>query len=88
MGRGTVPTHPSGLAVIFAVGTAGFFAWKASESERERLADEQTRQAELRAERQQVAVEKAILEAMSGDAPAALVAITDAETKGANAGIR
>ena len=40
----------------------------------------------LRAEQRQAAVEKAILEAMSGDAQAALQAIAEAETKGAEPG--
>ena len=65
----------AGLAVLIALGAAGYFAWQAHQA------------AELaRAEQRQAAVEKAILEAMSGDAPAALAAIAEAENKSADPG--
>jgi tetratricopeptide (TPR) repeat protein len=74
-----VKRHAGAAALIgclfVAVLAAGFFAHQAK-GDRDRL----------RAEQRQAAVEKAILEAMSGDAPAALEAIADAESKGAEAG--
>src|SRR5262249_19723489 len=68
-----VRRHPGAAALLaclcVAVLAAGFFAYQARQ-DRERL----------RAEQRQAAVDRAILEAMSGDAPAALEAITDAES--------
>ncbi|HLJ95913.1 MAG TPA: protein kinase [Gemmataceae bacterium] len=71
--------HP-GVAVLLgcllvAVLAAGFFASQAKH-DRDRL----------RTELRQAAVDQAILEAMSGDAHAALHAIAEAETKGAEPG--
>ena len=65
----------AGLLVLVAATAAGSFAWQAKQ-DRERL----------RAEQRQAAMDKAILEALSGDAPAALDAILDAENKGAEPG--
>jgi serine/threonine protein kinase len=69
-----VKRHPAVaglLACLFvAMLTAGFFAYQA------KLGRD-----ELRAEKRQAAVERAILEAMSGDAQAALQAINEAEDK-------
>jgi hypothetical protein len=74
-----VKRHPAVaglLACLFiAMLTTGFFAYQT------KLGRD-----ELRAEKRQAAVEKAILEAMSGDAQAALQAINEAEDKGAEAG--
>jgi serine/threonine protein kinase len=65
----------AGLLVLVTAAAAGFFAWQAQQ-DRQRL----------RAEQRQAAMDTAILEALSGDAPAALDAILDAENKGAEAG--
>jgi serine/threonine protein kinase len=78
--------HP-GVAVLLgclvvALLTAGFFA---SQAKRDRD-QAQRAQDQLQAELRQAAVDKAILEAMSGDAPSALQAIADAENKGAAPG--
>ena len=74
-----VKRHPAvaGLlpCLFVAMLTAGFFAYQT------KLGRD-----ELRAEKRQAAVEKAILEAMSGDAQAALQAIAEAEDKGAEPG--
>jgi tetratricopeptide (TPR) repeat protein len=71
--------HPAVAALLgclaVAVLVAGFFADQAKQ-DRDRL----------RAEQQEAAVQKAILEAMSGDPPAALQAIAEAESKGAEPG--
>jgi tetratricopeptide (TPR) repeat protein len=72
--------------LVLAVAAAGFFAWQAHVSEQHRMADEQRRNEEAMVERRQTAVEKAMFEAMSGDAPVALEAIADAEARGADAG--
>jgi serine/threonine protein kinase len=63
------------IAVVLALGVAGFFAWQA------KLDRDQ-----LRAEQRQTAVDKAILEAVSGDATVALEAINEADNKGAEKG--
>ena len=65
----------AGLLVLVAAAAAGFFAWQAKQ-DRERL----------RAEQRQAAMDTAILEALSGDGPAALEAIVEAENKGAEPG--
>jgi tetratricopeptide (TPR) repeat protein len=74
-----VRRHPAVAALAACLSaallTAGFFAYQAH-LDRERL----------RAEQRQAAVDRAILEAMSGDTPAALQAIADAENKGAESG--
>jgi tetratricopeptide (TPR) repeat protein len=71
--------HPSETALlgclVIALAAVGYFA------HRTRLA-----QNEILAEQRQVAVDKAILEAMSGDAHSALQAVADAESKGAEPG--
>jgi predicted Zn-dependent protease len=71
--------HPGVAALagclLVAVLTAGFFAYQAKQ-DRDRLRDEQW----------QAAVDRAILEALSGDAQTALEAIADAENKGAEPG--
>ncbi|HEV2950410.1 MAG TPA: protein kinase, partial [Gemmataceae bacterium] len=77
--RKWVKRHP-GVATLLvcllvAVAAVGLFAYQARQ-DRERL----------RAEQRQAAAEKAILDAMSGDAEAALQAITEAEDKGAEPG--
>jgi predicted negative regulator of RcsB-dependent stress response len=71
--RPAVTALLGGLLVALCV--AGVFAWQSHQA-RERL----------RAEQRQAAVEKAILEAMGGDAEAALEAIADAENNGAEQG--
>jgi serine/threonine protein kinase len=76
----------AGLALLIAVAAAAFFAWQAHRSEQRRLADEQRRDDEAMAEKRQAAIEKAMVEAMSGDAPLALEAITEAENSGAEPG--
>ena len=65
----------AGSLVLVAATAAGFFAWQAKQ-DRELL----------RAEQRQTAMDTAILEALSGDPPAALDAILDAENKGAEPG--
>src|SRR5262249_7136884 len=67
------------VVVLLALSAAGYFAWQAR-------AAEQRRVAEITAERRQAALEKAILEAMSGDALEALRAINDAQDKGVEPG--
>ncbi len=61
--------------LLIALLAAGFFAYQAGQD-----------RGQLRAEERQAAVDKAILEAMSGDAEAALQAVADAENKGAEPG--
>ncbi|MFO0810339.1 MAG: protein kinase [Gemmataceae bacterium] len=74
-----VKRHPGVAALLgcllVVVLVAGIFATQARQA-----------QSLLRAEQRQAAVENAILEAMSGDAQAALQAITAAETQGAEQG--
>src|SRR5262245_20890286 len=74
-----VRRHPGVAALLACLSAAllavGYFARQS------RLAAPQ-----LRAEHRQAAIDKAILEAMSGDAEAALQAIADAESKGAEPG--
>jgi Protein kinase domain len=65
----------AGLALLLALGAAGVFALQAK-----RTADL------LREKDRQTAVDKAILEAMGGDAEAALRAVADAEQLGAEQG--
>jgi predicted Zn-dependent protease len=61
--------------LLLAVLTAGVFAWQMKHA-----------RDELRAEKRQAALERAILDAMSGDAEAAFQAIADAEDKGVGSG--
>jgi eukaryotic-like serine/threonine-protein kinase len=74
----------AGLAVLVLVltGIAGYFAWRAHETEQQRRADEQRRDEEKRVQQRQTAFDKAVVEAMGGDAPAALRAIAEAERGG------
>jgi serine/threonine protein kinase len=65
----------AGLIVMIALAAVGFFAYQAQQD-----------RDHLRVERRQAAVDKAILEAMSGDAEAALRAVADAEQAGAEPG--
>jgi hypothetical protein len=71
------------LLVVLAVVAAGFFARQAHEAEKQRLADEQKRQAEIRVEKRQAAMEKAILAAMSGRLADADAALLESERLGA-----
>lgn len=74
------------VAVLLALAVAGFFAWQAKqESDQRKIEQQQAKQDRDRLAAEQ-AVDKAILEAMSGDATAALEAIADAANKGADSG--
>src|SRR5262249_9190446 len=74
-----IKRHPGvavlGACLLVLALVAGFFAWQAKRAHDQLLA-----------EQRQAALDKAVLEAMSGDAPAALAAIADAESKGAPPG--
>jgi tetratricopeptide (TPR) repeat protein len=74
-----VKRHPGVVALlgclVAALLVAGFFAFQAKQD-----------RDQLRAEQRQAAVDKAILEALSGDPPAALQAIAEAENRGAEPG--
>ena len=76
----------AGLVLLLALTAAGFFAWRAETERQQRIADEHKREEEVRAERKQTAMDKAIVEAMSGDAPSAFQAIAEAERLGAEPG--
>jgi len=64
------------MAILLALGAAGFFAWRAYDSE-------QQRQNEITTEKRQTALEKAILSAMSGQLADADTALLEAERLGA-----
>ena len=83
------PGLAAGLAcALLATGVATFFAYRAHMVEQQRLAGQARLERQLQQEQRQTALEKAILEAMSGDAPAALFkAIADAERKDAEPGL-
>jgi tetratricopeptide (TPR) repeat protein len=82
------PGLAAGLAcALLATGVATFFAYRAHMVEQQRLAGQARLERQLQQEQRQTALEKAILEAMSGDAPAALKAIADAERKDAEPGL-
>jgi tetratricopeptide (TPR) repeat protein len=82
------PGLAAGLAcALLATGVATFFAYRAHMVEQQRLAGQARLERQLQQEQRQAALEKAILEAMSGDAPAALKAIADAERKDAEPGL-
>jgi serine/threonine protein kinase len=66
----------AGLLAVVALALAGFFAWRAHDAE-------QQRQTELLAERRQVALDKAILSAMSSQLADADAALLEAERLGA-----
>jgi tetratricopeptide (TPR) repeat protein len=72
------------LLILAAVGATGFFAWRADTERRQRLTDEQRREAEALGERRQAAVDRAILAAMSGRLADADTALLDAERLGAD----
>jgi serine/threonine protein kinase len=74
----------AGLVIVFALGTAGFFAWRAHESEQQRLVEDRKREAEVAAEKRQLAMDKAILSAMSGQLADADAALLEAERLGAS----
>jgi tetratricopeptide (TPR) repeat protein len=81
------PGLAAGLAcALLASGAATFFAYRSHRVEQQRLADQERLEQQLQQERRQAAMDKAIVEAMSGDAPAALQAIADAERKDAEPG--
>jgi tetratricopeptide (TPR) repeat protein len=68
---------------LFAVGVAGTLAHR---NEQQRLADLKSHEDQLRAERQQYVLEKALMAAMSGDFDGAEKAIDEAELLGASTG--
>ncbi len=76
----------AGLTVLLAVATAGFFAWQAHESERQRQADERRREEEALAEKRRAAVERGMTAALGADLQAAEKAVAEAEQLGASAG--
>ncbi len=82
--------HP-GLAValagmMVAIAVAGLFAYQAWSDRQAHIVAEKESQQQLRAEKQQNALEKALAVAMSGDLDAAEKAIGEAELLGASAG--
>ncbi len=82
------PGLAAGLAcALLASGAATFFAYRTHLVEQQRLAGQARLEQQIQQEQRQAALEKAILEAMSGDAPAALKAIADAERKDAEPGL-
>jgi hypothetical protein len=81
------PALAAALAIaLTAVGVAGGFAYRQHLLEQDRVAERARLEEELLAEKRQTALEKAVLEAMSGDTQAALQAIRDAENKGVHPG--
>ena len=76
----------AGLALLFALGAAGFFGWLAEAEKQQRLADEQRQAEELLAERRRAAIEQAMTAAMAADLGAAEKALERAEELGASTG--
>ncbi len=76
----------AGLVIVLALGTAGFFAWRAHQAEQQRLAEEQRREAEALAEKRRTAVERAMTAALGADLAAAEKAVAEAELLGASPG--
>lgn len=76
----------AGLVVLLAASAAGFFAWRAHETELRRLAEKQRQDEEYRAERREAALEKSLLLALGGDLSGAERSIGEAELLGASAG--
>lgn len=74
------------VAVVLGLGAAGAFAWRAYVTEQQRLAEKQKQEDELRAERREAALEKALQQALGGDLAGAERWIGDAELLGASAG--
>jgi tetratricopeptide (TPR) repeat protein len=75
----------AGLVVLLALSAAGAFAWKARESERQRVADEMKREEELKAEKRRAAIDRGMVAAMAADLTAAQVAVAEAEQFGSSA---
>ena len=74
------------LVVLLALGMAGFFAWRAYESEQQRLANERERADEVKAEKRRAAVERGMAAALAVDLAAAEKAVAEAELLGESAG--
>jgi serine/threonine protein kinase len=74
------------VVAALGLGAAGAFAWRASESEKQRLADDRRRDEEMRAERREVALDRAVTAALNGQADEAERQIAAAEALGAAPG--
>ena len=74
------------FVILLALSGVGVLAWQAHEAEQRRVADEKRRNDELRNERQQNALERAMLAGMRGDFDEAERQIGDAELNGAPPG--
>ncbi len=76
----------AGLAVLLALTAAGFFAWRAHETEQQRLAEERSREEKAVVEKRQAAMERGMTAALAADLPAAEKAVAEAELLGASPG--
>jgi serine/threonine protein kinase/tetratricopeptide (TPR) repeat protein len=74
----------AGFVVVLAGSAVGFFAWRADQAERQRVADEQRRDDERVAEKRRAAIERGMVAAMATDLGAAERAVAEAELLGAS----
>jgi serine/threonine protein kinase len=73
-------------SALLATGAAVIVAYRGHVVEQQRLAEQQRLQRQLQRQRRQAAVDKAVLEAMNGNAPEALQAVAEAERNGVEPG--
>jgi tetratricopeptide (TPR) repeat protein len=76
----------AGLVIVLALGSAGFFAWRAHQADQRRLAEGRRREAEALAEKRRAAVERAMTAALGADLAAAEKAVAEAELLQASTG--
>jgi hypothetical protein len=76
----------AGLAVLVAVGAAGFFAWQVRDAEQRRVTEQQRRDTEAAEEKRRLAIDRATAAALAFDVVGTEKAVAEAEAAGAPEG--